>query len=81
MIDSATCNEPSLYNHLVTVSMICAGATGIDACEGDSGGPMVAISGNHFELAGVSSWGFGCAVHPGVYANAFGNYYWVNYLF
>ncbi|KAL1386837.1 hypothetical protein pipiens_012767 [Culex pipiens pipiens] len=54
----------------VTDSMICAGDLehgGVDACFGDSGGPMVADG----VLVGVVSWGKGCA-QPGavgVYSN------------
>jgi len=43
----------------ITQTMFCAGVTagGIDACQGDSGGPYV-IGGL---LAGLTSWGYGCA--------------------
>ncbi|GFY45333.1 serine protease filzig [Trichonephila inaurata madagascariensis] len=51
---------------------VCAGISngGLDACEGDSGGPMV-IRGKQGEwvLVGLISWGMGCAApkQPGVY--------------
>jgi len=60
---------------VVSDSNICAGAIGkgeIDACYGDSGGPMAWIDPKTEEvkLIGVVSYGFGCARgdSPGVYA-------------
>lgn len=53
----------------VTERMICAGAEkgGIDACQNDSGGPLVAEG----QLLGIVSWGRGCAREgfPGLYTS------------
>ena len=51
-------------------SMVCAGGTTTDSCEGDSGGPLIAARNGAATLVGVTSWGSGpqCAAgRPGVY--------------
>nr|XP_028557401.1 serine protease 27-like [Podarcis muralis] len=79
IIDSKTCSALYRTNiadgpipRVIKDDMICAGfAEGRkDACKGDSGGPMVCPVGQSWVLAGIVSWGEGCAIEnrPGVYS-------------
>ena len=78
---SATCGdyEPAAYD---PAQMLCAGipgSGGIDTCQGDSGGPLaVSVNGTYY-LAGVVSWGRGCARpgYPGIYARVTSYTSWI----
>jgi hypothetical protein len=50
-------------------TMVCAYDGVRDTCQGDSGGPLMVPDGDGLALAGITSWGLGCADegYPGVY--------------
>jgi secreted trypsin-like serine protease len=80
VVSIESCNAPQAYAGKIKRGMFCAGFVEgrRDSCQGDSGGPfMVFDSKGGYLLAGVVSWGEGCAR-----ANKYGVYtqipdYWI----
>jgi len=78
---ASTCGDYEAGRYLPD-SMLCAGipvSGGIDSCQGDSGGPLaISVEGTYY-LAGVTSWGRGCARpgYPGLYARVTSYLPWI----
>ncbi|XP_075705926.1 transmembrane protease serine 11G-like [Rhinoderma darwinii] len=73
IINSDLCGSVQMYGNVINPSMICAGYVEgkIDACQRDSGGPLVSTQNNgKWALIGIVSFGDGCALpnRPGVYS-------------
>jgi secreted trypsin-like serine protease len=73
IIPYSTCSSSTMYGGSIRNDvMICAGFArgGVDACFGDSGGPLIQSINGRIELVGVVSFGVGCAREnrPGVYS-------------
>jgi secreted trypsin-like serine protease len=74
IVDDSSCSvdylqPPTFVGSFNQTTMFCAGSGAADTCQGDSGGPLMVPRIDAFVLAGVTSWGQGCADsrYPGVY--------------
>ena len=65
VVQQRICNR--LYKpEVITSNMFCAGVTGRESCQGDSGGAAV----HRNRQIGIVSWGKGCGqFFPGIYTN------------
>ena len=82
IITNSVCADSNHYGGGITGNMLCAGfdAGGKDSCQGDSGGPLVVFDGGQWKLAGVVSFGIGCAEPflPGVYTRVSEYVNWIS---
>ena len=74
LVTNEICNADESYGGAIKSGMMCAGLRdgGLDSCQGDSGGPAVVFTAAGKQmLAGIVSWGSGCARRAkyGVYTN------------
>lgn len=82
IVSNERANAATSYNGQVDATMLAAGFEEgkKDSCQGDSGGPLTIVGSTGAPiLAGVVSWGRGCAraKYYGIYANVAAGYPWI----
>ncbi|XP_068111462.1 urokinase-type plasminogen activator [Hyperolius riggenbachi] len=81
IIPQDVCQSADYYGKLINNNMFCAGDPNwkVDACKGDSGGPLICRHNGQMMLYGVISWGDGCAKKnkPGVYTRVTNYLSWI----
>nr|XP_048292095.1 tryptase gamma [Myodes glareolus] len=82
VVDVETCSQAysSPNGTIIQPDMLCARGPG-DACQDDSGGPLVCQVAGTWQQAGVVSWGEGCGRpdRPGVYARVTAYVNWIHH--
>lgn len=82
VVDVETCSQAysSPNGTIIQPDMLCAWGPG-DACQDDSGGPLVCQVAGTWQQAGVVSWGEGCGRpdRPGVYARVTAYVNWIHH--
>lgn len=80
LVDHDICSRQMTHN--ITENVLCAGVLGqsMDACEGDSGGPMVTLYRDTWFLVGLVSRGEGCGKVDklGIYTKVSNYNQWIN---
>ncbi|XP_070701471.1 vitamin K-dependent protein C [Pempheris klunzingeri] len=80
LVDREICSRQMSHN--ISDNVLCAGILGqrMDACEGDSGGPMVTLYKGTWFLIGLVSWGEGCGREDklGIYTKVSNYNQWID---
>ena len=81
ILSNSECQQWYKDSVSIMTSVLCAGLEkgGKDACQGDSGGPIMVKVEGRYVLAGITSYGIGCARPkiPGVYTRASSYIDWI----
>ncbi|XP_013882409.1 vitamin K-dependent protein C [Austrofundulus limnaeus] len=81
LVNRSICSQ-HMFPHQLSDNVLCAGILGqsVDACEGDSGGPMVTLYRDTWFLIGLVSWGEGCGLKDklGIYTKVSNYNQWIN---
>ncbi|KAM3605143.1 uncharacterized protein V6R79_021365 [Siganus canaliculatus] len=80
LVDREICTQKMINR--ISDNVLCAGILGqsVDACDGDSGGPMVVLYRDTWFLVGLVSWGEGCGQLDklGIYTKVSNYYEWID---
>ncbi|XP_059201137.1 vitamin K-dependent protein C [Centropristis striata] len=80
VVEHSICSRQMSHN--ISDNVLCAGVLGQskDACEGDSGGPMVTLYRDTWFLIGLVSWGEGCGKEDklGIYTKVSNYNEWID---
>uniref|UniRef100_A0A7S1BX61 Peptidase S1 domain-containing protein n=1 Tax=Corethron hystrix TaxID=216773 RepID=A0A7S1BX61_9STRA len=80
-LQNSECRDRYKNSYLISDNMMCASSDeGKDACDGDSGGPLIKMGSTAAGdvVMGIVSWGIGCGVNPGVYSRISAQRKWID---